>query len=412
MSRGVLFTDLLGIQGWEAEPDGVYREGGAVIVKIRRRPGSGFRCGHCGEGLVFAYDTYESRRIRDYPIWGHPCYLEAKLVRVDCPNCGVVIESLEWVERWARHTVRYEKYVAHLCDLLPVTDVATLEGLNKNTVYRIDKKWLQRRHERMEDRPVRYLGIDEIALRKGHRYATVFYDLERREVIGVVRTRRERPVGGWFRRWGKKKCRAVEAVCMDVWAAYLNSVRRHCKNAQVVFDKFHVYRYLSVAIEQVRRREQSACAPDQARLIKGSRWLWLKSPGKLKRTQRHTLNEIMALNKGLQRAYLLKEDFEAFYECNDRAEAESFLKHWTRRCQRSGLEDFRKLARRLNRWKDGILAYFEHRITNGIAEGINNKIKVLKRRSYGFHDQHYFFLKILNSTGALPALQYVGHPLF
>lgn len=412
MSRRSLFTDLLGIQGWEVEPDGIGLENGAVIVKIRRRPGDGFRCGQCGEGLLFAYDRYEPRRIRDFPMWGRPCYLEAELVRVDCPKCGVVIEGLEWLERWARHTQRYEKYVAHLCDLLPVTDVAALEGLNKNAVYRIDKKWLQRRHERMEDRLVKYLGIDEIAVKKNHRYATLFYDLERREVIGVVKTRRERRVGGWFRRWGKAKCKAVEAVCMDLWSPYLNSVRRHCKNATVVFDKFHVYRYLSDAIEEVRRYEQSICKPDQAELIKGTRWLWLKSPGKLKRKQKHTLDEIMAINKRLQRAYLLKEDFEAFYECDDREEAESFLKQWTRRCQRSGLEGFLKLGRRLNRWKEGILAYFEHRITNGIAEGINNKIKVLKRRSYGFHDEEYFFLKILNATGALPALEYVGHPLF
>jgi len=320
------------------------------------------------------------------------------------------VEGLDWIDRYARHTIRYEKYVAKLCDLLPATDVAQLESLSNSVVYRIDKKWLALRNEQRKEPQVRYLGIDEIALKKGHRYATVFYDLERRTVIGLVKSRRERAVGGFFRRWGKDRCRGVEAVCMDLWSAYLNSARRHLKKAVVVFDKFHVYKYLSEAIEAVRRHEQAICSEEEGKLIKGSRWLWLKAKGKLKRKHRHTLEEIMAVNKRLQRAYLLKEDFEAFYECDDSDEAGSFLKQWVGRCKRSNLDAFIKLANRLTRWSHGILAYFDHRITNGVAEGINNKIKVLKRRSYGFHDEQYFFLKILNACGGLPSLESVNYP--
>jgi len=198
---------------------------------------------------------------------------------------------------------------------------------------------------------------------------------------------------------------------MDLWSPYLNSVRRHCKNAEVVFDKFHVYKYLSDAIEAVRRHEQAICDDKTGALIKGTRWLWLKSPKNLKRKQKHTLNEIMALNKHLQRAYLLKEDFEAFYDCDNQEDAASFLKYWMRRCKQSGLAPFIKLAKRLKRWYDGIMAYFKYRITNAVAEGINNKIKVLKRRSYGFRDEEYFFLKILNACGALPSIYAVTHKI-
>jgi transposase len=319
---------------------------------------------------------------------------------------------LDWVEPYARHTVRYQKYVAGLCDMLPALDVAEWEGLHKSVVYRIDKKWLQRREERREERPVRHLGIDEISLRKGHRYATVFYDLERKEVIGLVKKRKERAVGGFFRRFGRKRCKAIEAVCMDLWQPYLNSVRRHCKNATVVFDKFHVYKYLSDAIEAVRRHEQQVCSEEQGKLIKGTRWLWLRASRNLKRKHKHTLEQIMAINRRLQKAYLLKEDFEEFYACSTREEAEVFLQGWIKRCKQSRLEPFIKLAKRLVRWSHGIFSYFEYRITNGVAEGINNKIKVLKRRSYGFHDDQYFFLKILNATGALPSLESLSYPHF
>lgn len=411
MSQRPLFTNLLGIQDWEVEKSGIWLEGDDVIVRVRRSQ-KNYRCSICGQGFLFAYDHLSSRRIRDFPLWGRRCYLEVDLARIECSQCGIAVEGLKWVERYARCTLRYERYVARLCDLMPVTDVALLEGMSKNAVYRIDKKWLQRRREHQEIHPVRYMGIDEIALKKGHRYATMFYDLERKEVIGFVKSRRERAAGGFFRRWGKEHCKQVVAVCMDLWSPYLNSVHRHCKNAEVVFDKFHVYKYMHDAIEDVRRHEQSICSEEEGKLIKGTRWLWLRASGKLKRSHKHTLNQIMAINKRLQRAYLLKEDFEAFYTCGTRKEAESFLRSWIQRCKQSRLEPFIKLARRLKRWAKGILAYFKHRITNGVAEGINNKIKVLKRRSYGFHDDEYFFLKILNATGALPTLESLSYPQF
>jgi transposase len=410
MSRSMIVTDLLCIQGWSVDAAGVSIEGDEVIVHVQRQPGTGYTCSGCGQGLLFAYDHYPPRRVRDFPVWGRRTFLELRVARVRCPDCGVMIERLDWLEKYARQTLRYEKYVAHLCDLLPVMDVAELEGLDKNTVYRVDRKWLNRREALRELRPVKHLGIDEIALRKGHKYATVFYDLERREVIGLVKKRRERAVSGFFRRWGKTNCRAVQAVCMDLWQPFLNSVRRHCKNAVVVFDKFHVFKYLSDAIEEVRRHEQDICPDEQGKLIKGTRWLWLRSSDHLRRKEKQTLDEIMAINRNLQKAYLLKEDFADFYTCSSRTEAESFIQGWLRRCKQSGMQGFIKLAQRIRRWLHGILAYFEHRITNGVSEGINNKIKVLKRRSYGFHDDQYFFLKILNITGALPPLEALGHP--
>ena len=406
-------TWVLGFQGWIVARNGVRLDGATLVLSVEHAPGHGYRCSRCEESVLFAYDHVSPRRIRDFPWAGRPCQLEVTLARVDCPAChAVAVEAVEWVAPYARQTERYERYVAGLCSVMPVTDVADLEGLNKTTVYRIDRKWLARREALRPEQTVRRLGIDEIALRKGHRYATVFYDLDRREVVGLVLQRRERTVSGFFRRWGKEKCRAVEAVCMDLWAPYLNSVRRHLKNAAVVFDKFHVYKYLSDAIEAVRRHEQQIADEKTGLLIKGTRWLWLKARSHLKRKEKYTLAQIMKINRRLLRAYLLKEDFQAFYASDSAPEAARFLRQWTRRCTQSGLPPFLALAKRLNRWAEGILTYFTHRITNGISEGINNLIKVLKRRAYGFLDFRYFSLKILDATGALPPLGTVPHPHF
>jgi len=301
MSQKKVFTDLLGLQGWEAKIDEIYLDEEAVLLPIQRRPGQGYACSLCGEKQLVYYDRCESRTVRDFSIWGRRCYLEYTPVRVACSHCRkVVVERLDWIEPYQRQTLRYERYIARLCDLLPVVDVAELEGLSKDAVYRIDRKWLSRRESMRVLAPVRHLGIDEISLRKGHRYATVFYDLERREVIGLVKGRKQRQVSGFFRRWGKEACRQVKAVCMDLWSAYLNSVRIHCRKAKVVFDKFHVYRYLSDALDQVRREEQNRADEAGKQSIKGSRWLWLKKAQNLKRRQRETLAEIMSLNQKLQ----------------------------------------------------------------------------------------------------------------
>jgi transposase len=406
-------TWILGLQGWEVMDHGVREDGGELLLSVVHTRGSGYTCSECGAGVLIAYDHLEPRQIRDFPWAGRRCQLEVTLARVDCPECGkIAVEAVSWLEPYARQTLRYEKYVAGLCSLMSGTDVADIEGLDKTTVYRIDKKWLERREALRPDHTVLRMGIDEIAIRKGHRYATVFYDLDRREVIGMVLKRKERAVSRFFRRWGKGHCRAVVAVCMDLWTPYLNSVRRHLKNAVVVFDKFHVYKYLSDAIEAVRRHEQQIADDKTGQLIKGTRWLWLKAKGNLKRKEQYTLAEIMKVNRRLQRAYVLKEDFEAFYASEDSTEAAKFLKAWTRRCNQSRLEPFLALAKRLNRWADGILSYFTHRITNGISEGINNLIKVIKRKAYGFGDFEYFRLKILDATGALPPLASLNHPQF
>lgn len=410
MSQVQLITDLLGIQGWEIVENGIEVSDKEVIVHIERCEHTGYRCAGCGQCFMIAYDHLDNRLVRDFPVWGRRCYLSFTSARVCCPDCGVHTEALDWLEARERHTLRFEKYAATLCQILPVLDVATHLGIGKNAVYRIDRKWLYRRLEARADKPVRYLGIDEISIQKGMKFATLFYDLERREVIGGVRSRRQRAVSGFFRRWGKQACAQVEAVCTDLWTPFHASIRRHLKKAVLVFDKFHVFKYLSEAIDKVRRDEQNAAQHDEdKKLIKGTRWLWLKKGDQLRRTHKARLNEIMAINANLQKAYLLKEDFDGFYECDTIEEAEAYLDAWTLRCKESDLKPFKALAKRLKRWKVGILAHFQYPISNGVAEGLNNKIKVLKRRSYGFHDFAYFVLKIMDATGTLPPIEALTH---
>jgi transposase len=407
MCKNETITKLLGIQDWKVENIEVNDLNGNIKLQIERTDGLAYKCSGCGQLFTIAYDHYPARVIEDLPAWGRKTFIEFSQARVLCPECdGVQAEKLEWVSPYQHQTVRYQRYLATLCDFMPVADVAELTGISKDALYRIDKYYLKERRENYcKEHKVTYLGIDEIAVKKGHKYATVFYNLERGEVIGLVEGRSQRKVSRFFRRWGKENCKNVIAVCTDLWAPFHNSVNIYLKKATLVFDKFHVFKYLSDAIEQVRRNEQRIAEDEGKTLLKGCRWIMLKK--NLTRKQKRKLKEVMEENQNIAKAMLLKESFSAFYEAETAEEALEVLEEWTEQCEESELKPFKKLAKRLNRWKDGILAYFTHKITNGMSEGINNKIKVIKRRSYGFRDMDYFFLKILKATGFIPDMREV-----
>lgn len=397
-------TKLLNLQEWEIESFSEDNNNNSITFNIYKNPKYGFECSRCNANYLLSYDTYKPRLVRDFSAFGKKVYLYFSQSRVSCDSCNrITTDNIPWLEPYARMTIRYEKYLANLCDYMPVTDITELEGVNKDTVYTLDKKWLHwRKENKTNNYEVKLLGIDEIAIKKNHKYATVFYDLERSMVIGLVKGRKQKNVSSFFRKWGKENCKKVIAVCTDLWAAFHNSVKIYLKKATLVFDKFHVYKYLSDAIEAVRREEQNKLGEDEKKTLKGFRWILLKT--KLKRKDKKKLDELMKINESISKAMILKAEFRRFYEADNQDEAEKILLDWVEECHESRLEPFIKLAKRLTRWKKGLLEYFKQKISNGISEGINNKIKVIKRRSYGFHDMEYFFLKILRSTGFIPRM--------
>ncbi|MCP3967210.1 MAG: ISL3 family transposase [Lentisphaerae bacterium] len=407
MYNNEAITKLLGIQGWNIKSIEVNDLNGSLKLQIERENGFPYECAVCGQLFFLVYDHYPRRIIEDLSAWGRRTFIEFSQARVFCNQCGgVQAEKLEFVERYQHQTVRFQRYLASLCDFMPVADVAELTGISKDTIYRIDKFYLKERHELCkEENDVNFLGIDEIAIKKGHKYAVVFYDLERGQVIGLQKGRRRIDTSRFFRRWGRQKCLAVKGVCTDLWAPYHKSIRIHLKNAMLVFDKFHIFKYLSDAIDQVRRHEQHKAEDEGKTILKGCRWIMLKKDLSCK--QKRKLKEVMAANNNIAKAMLLKDSFSAFYEAETEEEAAVVLDEWTEQCKESELKPFKKLAKRLMRWENGILSYFSCRITNGMSEGINNKIKVIKRRSYGFRDMNYFFLKILQATGFIPGMREV-----
>jgi transposase len=233
---------------------------------------------------------------------------------------------------------------------------------------------------------VRNIGIDEFSYRKRHRYLTVVVDHDRKRVIWVGHGRSGKTLDQFFAQLGPERSTQLENVTMDMSAGYLAVVREQAPQAEIVFDRFHVQRLASDAVDQVRRElVREAGEPELAKTIKGSRWPLLKKRRNLTDNQRLKLSEIEKRHKPLYRAYLLKESLAEVLENRQQDHARQDLEQWLAWASRSKLKPFVKTSRTIRKHKEGILAYISLRLTNGLVEGINNKIRVIARRAYGFH---------------------------
>jgi transposase len=281
---------------------------------------------------------------------------------------------------------------------MSIRHVAAFYRLAWTAVKLIDWRYLERELGPVDFSGVRVLGMDEFALHKGHRYATVVVEVERKRVLWVGRGRGREDVQPFFKLLGAQGCGQVQAVVMDMNTAYELEVRAHCPQAQVVFDLFHVVaKYGREVVDRVRVDEANRLRQNQParHLVKSSRWLLLRNRENVTReADRIRLNELLAANRALFTVYVLKDDLKALWDYRHAGYALRFWQQWYRRAIRSRIEPLKAFARRLKPYLPGILAHCRWPLGTNLIEGINNKIKVIKRMAYGFRDDAYFFLKI------------------
>lgn len=402
MTADNLITLLRGNQLPQYAFRDIERIADAIVIDLRRREDAPYVCAACGQATFFHYDTQPAKVVEDLAIGPYRLYWRFAPRRIRCPHCGEVhVEQIRGLTPHSRQTDRLRYVISEKCAKTSVCEVARQYGLNEATVRRIDREFLCKRSLITPERKCRILGIDEIALRKGHVYATVFYDQCQRNVISMVQGRDKAAVYGFFRSMGKAWCEAVEIVTADLWRAYKTAIRKFLPNARIVTDKFHVCKYAADALDEVRRSEYNRQADRTDFDLKRGRFLLQKASAKLDERGKARIGKLKEINEDVYTAYLLKEQVFTFYEQANRDEAETFLRNWASACVASGLSAFVKLGRRLLRNAESILGYFVHRVSNAFAEGINNGIKVVKRMAFGFHDFEYFKLKILAYTGYL-----------
>jgi transposase len=367
---------------------------GHVVFRIEAQP-EAFRCSACGSREVIRRGS-NYRTFRSVPIGRKGVLIGVEVPRLGCA-CGAVRQAeLGFAEPRRRHTKAFARYALDLLRCMTIQDVARHLQVGWDTIKELQKQDLQRRFGRPKLKHLRHIAIDEISVGHGHCYLTVVLDLDSGAVVFVNEGKKAESLLPFWRRLRSSGAK-IQAVAMDMSAAYIGAVRDYLPEAQIVFDHFHVIKLMNEKLSDLRR-EMYREAVDKLHkdVLKGTRWLLLKNPENLdpQRNEPQRLQEALRLNQPLATAYYLKEDLGQFWEQPHKTAARNFLTSWYLRAMDSGIRVMQQMAKTLLFHASGLLAWYDYPISTGPLEGTNNKIKTMQRQAYGFRDQQFFKLKI------------------
>ena len=381
----------------------IREETGRLLVgEIERIEGRGLRCGGCSLPSRRIHSRGRPRRWRDLRVRDQELELSYAPVRVNCARCGVRTEELPWAEKWQRITSALGLAVATLSRELSWKATAQHFGLNWKTVASAIKAAVDRGLTHRRWKPLHAMGIDEVSRAKGQRYLTLVYDLERRRLVWVGENRDSGTMRQFLTWLGPRRARSVVLVCCDMWAPYLEAVREKLPRATVVFDRFHIVQHLNRSVDAVRREIWRQLPPAHKSEFKKTRFLWLSNPWNLAPAKRRRLSELCRKNSPIVRAYFLKEAFQRFWDYQVSGWAERHIKQWLWWASHSRLKPFIRFARMIREHLEGILAWTKMPISNGALEGMNNKVKVVAHRAYGFRTTETYITAIWHGCGDLP----------
>jgi transposase len=361
-------------------------------------------CPDCQQLLACA-DHAEERTWRHLDTCQFQTHLHARVPRVNCPTHGVKQVRVLWAEPRARFTQLMERLIIDV-----IGQCSTLTGACRILHITWDEAWgvmeraVARGQARKVARAIRYLGVDEKSFRKGHVYHTIVCDLERSTVEYVAEDRRVESLAPFFAALTPSQRDAIEAVAMDMWDPYIRATREGLTQGQdrVVFDRFHIMREMTTAVDVVRKQEHRSLRTTTGEsVLTGSKYLWLYSQERLPEKHAHQFAELQALNLKVGRAWAIKEALRTLWTYKRLAAARQFFQRWFHWARCSRLEPVRKAAATLKRHAYGILRYCQHPITNGATEGLNSKIMAIKRKACGFRTPRNFQTAIYFHCGGL-----------
>ena len=317
----------------------------------------------------------------------------------------IVQEELEFIADCPLYTKRFAYHVGRQCRHASIQDVAREHHLHWATVKELEKQYMREQIKRAGQPRPKVIGVDEISIRKGHTYRIVVSDLERcRPIWFGGKDRKEGSMDEFFAFLGKKRSKKVRLAVMDMWKPFRKSTNKNAPQAAILFDKFHILRHLGGALDKVRKTEYGRLDGSKRKFIKGQKYALLSHRQNLRGSARKNLKILLAANKRLNTAYLLKESFDQLWDYNSETWARKFFDNWREQLKWQRLKPYEKFANMIDKHWDGIAAYCkpENKVALGFVEGLNNKIRVFQRRAYGLRDEEYLRLKIL--TCMLPAL--------
>jgi len=381
------------------------------VEPYKRKP---FVCSGCGQVHKIGYHGTEEPVVEDLPMFEKRVYLHVVKRRYKCPaDNNIHIEKVPWLKKWSRVTMRFAEKVNRLTAITTNQEAGWFLGLDDEAVYRIDKETLEKKYaEKLVPPPAAInLSIDEVSYRKYHRYLTNVVDTDIKAVIWNARGRKKEVLDRYYTAINKDNCGNIEAVALDGARTYISSTRRHAINALIVYDRFHIIQKLNQAVDTVRKIELRKARKDENNELINlthcrQRFVLFKKKDKLTEKQASHLERLCEINEPIYKAMLLKESFLEIYDYEDPAEAEKYLRGWIKDTVESSLSVFKKIAESFLDKLQYIINWFKKKISSAISEGINNKIKRLKRMAYGYKDIDYFRLKIHQHCGLLNPRRY------
>jgi transposase len=333
-------------------------------------------------------------------------YLDFEVRRVDCRRCGKVKrERLEFVADNPFYTKRFAYYVGRRCCSATIKDIAEELKLDWHAVKELDKQYMAAQLAKAGSPGPKVIGIDEISISKRHTYRIVVSDLVRGRPIWFGGEDRSQASMAEFYQWlGNRKSERISLAVMDMWKPFRSATKTHAPNAAILFDKFHIMRHLGEALDKIRKSEYARLSGNKRRYIKGQKYTLLSRWENLTLEGRHALKTLLAANKRINTAYLLKESFGQLWSYEREGWARRFFENWRSSLKWQRLKPYEKFAEMIDHHWDGIAVYCksENKVSLGFVEGLSNKIRVIQRRAYGLRDEEYLRLKIF--TCMLPAL--------
>jgi transposase len=373
-----------------------------VLDRIEEKPSVCSGCGKVHHTPVHSIDTVI---IEDLPMSGKRVFLHVPKRRSLChEDERIRTEELEWMR--GRVTRRFAEHIYRLTSIATNKETGWFLGLDDEKVYRIDKSMLEELSlQRLEKVTApRHISVDEVAWQKWHKYVTNVIDIDKRKIIWNHEGRGKTVLDKFYRKIGKKGCSKIKAVASDGARGFLSSTKEHLKSALIVLDHFHVKKYLNDAVDTVRKEELRKARQQEneelsAILHCNKRFILMQNTVTDKKTD--ILKKLESLNERVYQSMLLKEQFLAVYTADNRKDAYTNLREWIVAAIKSQIPSFVELGYKFFRKRHYVLNYFLCKITSAISEGINNKIKRLKRMAYGYRDVKYFLLKIHQHCGLL-----------
>ena len=361
-------------------------------------------CPECQQELP-TRDHAEERMWRHLDTCQYQTFLHARVPRVDCPTHGVRQVRVPWAEARSRFTVLMERLIIDLIQqcstVLGACRIARITG---DEAWGVMSRAVARGRARKVAQPIPYIGVDEKAFRKGHRYHTIVCDLQRSTVEFVAEERRTDSLAAYYQALTDEQRDGLQAVAMDMWEPYISATRSGLPDGgeTIVFDRFHIMRDMTKAVDTVRKQEHRGfLRAGEDSPLTGTKYLWLFSDERRPDHHADSFATLQALNLKVGRAWAIKEALRTLWTFRQGAAVRRFFTRWYDGAIRSRLEPVKKSAAMLKRHLDGVLRYVKHPITNGVAEGLNSKIMSIKRKAGGFRNPQNFTTAIYFHCGGL-----------